>query len=195
MAPGLGQRAGMPRCRARPPVTNPICRAENRGTAPDPAVPPSGFSMVEFAAGPGRRRPGRVAGSASCPSQNACTAGRSEAGAASMRRCRRPAANRSAWSVGSARCRSTKKSCSPRASDPIDRPGRRARSSTACGWFGLLVGQQLRRACRSSPRRGPGSAGRRDRRRSPAATPAGRPVPRSGVHRGPAAGRGHAAST
>ena len=28
-----------------------------------------------------------------------------------------------------------KKPWSPRASDPIDRPGRRARSNTACGWF------------------------------------------------------------
>ena len=55
---------------------------------------------------------------------------------ASMRRRRRPAASRSSWSVGSARPRAVKKPSRARAREPIDRPGRRARSSTACGWPG-----------------------------------------------------------
>ena len=64
------------------------------------------------------------------------TAGRRAAGVASMRRWRRPAASRSAWSVGRARPCSTRKSCRARARLPIDRPGWRARSSTAVGWLG-----------------------------------------------------------
>ncbi len=66
---------------------------------------------------------------------NAATAGRSGPGTASILRCRRPAASRSAWSVGTAMPRSTKNACRVRAREPGDvpRPGSRERSSRACG--------------------------------------------------------------
>ena len=62
-------------------------------------------------------------------------AGRSGPGTASIRRCRRPAASRSAWSVGRARPRVTKKVSRVRAKVPGDRPrpSSRDRSSRACG--------------------------------------------------------------
>ena len=72
----------------------------------------------------------------SMDSAHESTAGRRAAGVASMRRWRRPAASRSAWSVGRARPCSTRKSSRARARLPIDRPGWRARSSTAVGWLG-----------------------------------------------------------
>ena len=83
-----------------------------------------------------------------------------------------------------------KKSSRPRASDPIDRPGRRARSNTACGWFELLVGQQPAQG--ADHRGGPGRAvpGGEVGDEVTAATPVGRPVRRSGAPRGPAARSG-----
>lgn len=71
----------------------------------------------------------------SMDSANAWTCGRSGSGVASMRRWRRPAASRCAWSVGSVRPRWVKKPSRARARDPIDRPGRRARFSRAWGWL------------------------------------------------------------
>jgi len=89
-------------------------------------------SMVRSARG---RVPARRARSLAfnMKSANSETATRIPGGVVSMRFCRRPAASRSDWSVQIANPRSVKKASSARASDPIERPGRRDRSSTRCG--------------------------------------------------------------
>jgi hypothetical protein len=69
---------------------------------------------------------------------NPATAGRSGPGAASIRRCRRPAARRAGSPDGSASPRATKKPSSTRANVPgeLPRPSRIDRSSSDEGWAG-----------------------------------------------------------
>ena len=92
-------------------------------------------SMVRSARGrvPARRARSRAR---SMDSAKTATAARIPAGAPSIRFLRRPAASRWSWSVAIARPRWVKNVSRARASDPIDRPGRRARSSMLCGWLG-----------------------------------------------------------
>ena len=110
----------LPRCESRK-------QARSRTTA-------NAVSMVRSARG---RVPARRARSRELTMEpaNSETPRRIPGGVASMRLCRRPAASRSDWSVTIANPRSVKKASSTRASDPIERPGRRDRSRTCCGWL------------------------------------------------------------
>lgn len=92
----------------------------------------SAASMVESLRGSVPARRARAL-AVSMNSANPAIAGRSGSGAASIRRCRRPAASRSFWSVGIASPCSVKKSCIDLASGPMERPERRALSSRDCG--------------------------------------------------------------
>ncbi|HEY0452763.1 hypothetical protein [Actinophytocola sp.] len=90
-----------------------------------------GFDGV-VAAGSGSRPAGAFR-ARSIESAKLATAGRNGSGTSLTRRCRRPAANWSAWLVGRAKRRLVKKSSNARASGPMERPGMRARSSSAAG--------------------------------------------------------------
>ena len=182
--------SGMPRCHATSTV-RPILFScvRDSGTAPGLGRSPARSSMVWSLRG-GSRPGGPALGRFSSDSANAGHRRPQRGGDGVDAALRRPAASCSAWSVGSARPRSVKKSSSDRASDPIDRPGRRARSSTACGWFGCSSVSSRPRA--GDHRRGPAraSTGRRHRRRIRPARPAGRPAVRRGARPARAAGRG-----